>query len=98
MGSTLARQPAVGPTRLLAPARFEQLVILFVSTNPNPDQAVFIFACKSTMVSVDASRPKGADLLEVQGRVLGIAPEQIIVLAGRCLNIFRKRIEQVPEP
>ena len=84
--------------RYLAPARFEQSVILFVSTNPNPDQAVFIFACKSTVVPADASRPKGADLLKVQGRVIGIALEQIIVLAGQCLNVFRKRIEQAPEP
>ncbi len=54
----------------------DQLVILRVSANPKPEQAVRGLYSEHSVMQTNSSRPEASHLLEVQGRMLRISLEQ----------------------
>ncbi len=47
----------------------DELVVIGVRANPEPDEVLARLDCESTMVQPDPRRPEAADFLEMQGGV-----------------------------
>jgi hypothetical protein len=68
-----------------------------VSTNPEPKHTVSYVGAEREISHPDANGPLTTDLLEVEGRVLGIELQNLVVAASERLDLGRKAFERLPK-
>jgi hypothetical protein len=75
----------------------KQPIVVGMTANPKPDQAVRCFHREGAIVSADTGRPEPADFLEVKGGVPWILLQACVRLIGEIANLLRQRLVQRPK-
>src|ERR1019366_7016094 len=65
--------------------------------HPEPEHGVFVFHGKCSVMQTDPGGPEPPNLLEVQGRMLRVAPQWSIGSVGEEAYVFRKLAAATPE-
>ena len=65
--------------------------------HPEPHHGVLVFHGQCTIMQAHSNRPEPPNLLEMQGRMLRIPPQQLVALVGETACVFWKLAIAVPE-
>ena len=65
---------------------FEDLFVLVVCADPEPDDGVAVHDSEGTIAGVDPGRPESFDLLKPDGAVIGVCGPEAVLLAGPLLD------------
>src|SRR5438552_13885295 len=72
-------------------------IVFCVRTDPVPHQVFLGLDRQGSVRSTNAYRPEATNSLEVEGRMVGICLQQLVVLARELLNGGRKFLQARPE-
>ena len=65
---------------------FEDLFVLVVCADPEPDDGVAVHDSEGTITDVDPGGPESFDLLKPEGAVIGVCGPEAVLLAGPLLD------------
>src|SRR2546427_248077 len=86
--------PATRVTQLLVT---QNSFVLFVGSDPTPEDSFFELLSKGTVVPANTNGPITTSLLEVQRWMTRVVLQQLEVFSRELLDFGRQRVEECPE-
>jgi hypothetical protein len=92
-----ALQGGMQDIKLDGSASPQQLVVIGVGADPEPDDTVFAGSSEGPMAPTDSDGPELANLLQVKRRMLGVGFQKSKVFIGEGADGLRKAPVMTPE-